>query len=341
MEPLVSIIVPIYKVEKYIRRCVESILNQSYKNIEIILVDDGSPDNCGRIIDTYEDSRIIILHKENGGLSDARNYGMKYITGEYIFFLDSDDWIDVDAIKSLVNIIKRYKADVVQCGFYYVYDEYLLYDNRHYNEEDNLVLLDNESLMRELIINEKVKNFAWGKLYKADLVKDQFFRKGVIFEDIFWTHLIMSNVSKYVIYHKALYYYVQRDDSIVSTYSIRNLDMLRGLKERHTYIQNNYSKFIKESYIAILKASMMHYELLNKNKNKDKDFFYRKEIKDYILNNIIEIRNAVEEDKELTRKLILFKNGYYLYKGYVLTNKILKRLKLKVAEPTLKRIDFK
>jgi glycosyltransferase involved in cell wall biosynthesis len=341
MEPLVSIIVPIYKVEKYIRRCVESILNQSYKSIEIILVDDGSPDNCGRIIDTYEDSRIIVLHKENGGLSDARNFGMKHITGEYIFFLDSDDWIDVDAIKSLVNIIKKYKADIVQCGFYYAYDKYLLYDNRYYNEEDNLVLLDNESLMRELIINEKVKNFAWGKLYKAELVKEQFFRKGVIFEDIFWTHLIMSNVDKYVICHKALYYYAQRKDSIVSTYSIRNLDMLMGLKERHIYIENYYSKFIKESYIAILKASIMHYELLNKNKTKDKDFFYRKEIKDYILNNIIEIRNAVEADKELTRKLILFKNSYYLYKGYILTNKILKRLKLKVAEPALKRIDLK
>ncbi len=117
--------------------------------------------------------------------------------------------------------------------------------------------------------------------------------------------------------------------------------MLRGLKERHTYIQNHYSKFIKESYIAILKASMMQYELLNKNKIKDKDFFYRKEIKDYILDNTTEIRNAVEEDKELTRRLILFKNNYYLYKVYVLTNKILKRLKLKVAEPALKRIDFK
>ena len=95
MPSKVSIVVPIYKVEKYLRRCVDSIINQTYRNLEIILVDDGSPDKCGQIIDEYKekDSRIISLHKKNGGLSDARNYGMKYVTGEYIFFLDSDDYI--------------------------------------------------------------------------------------------------------------------------------------------------------------------------------------------------------------------------------------------------------
>ena len=102
MPSKVSIVVPIYKVEKYLRRCVDSIINQTYRNLEIILVDDGSPDKCGQIIDEYKekDSRIISLHKKNGGLSDARNYGMKYVTGEYIFFLDSDDYIKSETIET-------------------------------------------------------------------------------------------------------------------------------------------------------------------------------------------------------------------------------------------------
>ena len=130
MPSKVSIVVPIYKVEKYLRRCVDSIINQTYRNLEIILVDDGSPDKCGQIIDEYKekDSRIISLHKKNGGLSDARNYGMKYVTGEYIFFLDSDDYIKSETIETLINLSLKYQADIVQGGFYYKYENYLLYD---------------------------------------------------------------------------------------------------------------------------------------------------------------------------------------------------------------------
>ena len=117
MNPIVSVIVPVYKVEKYIHRCMDSILGQTYDNIEIILVDDGSPDNCPQICDQYAkaDERVKVIHKANGGLSDARNEGLKHISGKYVFFVDSDDFIDRNAIKYMVDLAENYCADIVQC----------------------------------------------------------------------------------------------------------------------------------------------------------------------------------------------------------------------------------
>ena len=113
MLPRVSVVVPIYKVEKYISRCIESIINQSYKNLEIILVDDGSPDKCGDICEEYalKDSRIKVLHKETGGLSDARNFGMNYVSGEYTLFVDSDDWLELNMIETMIKLVNKYDRD--------------------------------------------------------------------------------------------------------------------------------------------------------------------------------------------------------------------------------------
>ena len=122
---LVSVIVPIYNVEKYLRKCVDSILNQTYKNLEIILVDDGSPDNCGNICDEYalSDSRIRIIHKKNGGLSDARNAGLDIARGNYILFVDSDDYIDETMVEKLYEALEKEKAEMSLCSFVYVNDD--------------------------------------------------------------------------------------------------------------------------------------------------------------------------------------------------------------------------
>lgn len=119
MPDKVSVVVPIYRVEKYLNRCIDSILNQTYRNIEIILVNDGSPDRCGSIAEEYaaNDSRIKVIHKENGGLSDARNAGMEKVTSKYMIFVDSDDWLAANAIDILLSTSKKYKADVVQSAF--------------------------------------------------------------------------------------------------------------------------------------------------------------------------------------------------------------------------------
>ena len=337
MLPKVSVIVPIYKVENYLNRCVDSILNQTYKNIEVILVDDGSPDKCGEISDSYaiNDSRVKSLHKENGGLSDARNYGMRYLTGEYVVFVDSDDWIKEEMIETLVGLAMDLKADIVQSGFYYVYETYLLYDDRYYSEDMLPIQLNKNELMREIVINERVKNFAWGKLYKTNLIKDLYFEKGVLFEDVFWAHKVMDRVDKYVIC-----YYLQRNDSIVSTYTVKNLDIIKGLKERHKFIEENYKELINESYKILTKTILLHYYLLNKNRDKDLDGYYRKELRGYIINNYLNIQKAIKDDKELSNEVKLFKLNYLLSRAYVNINKVLRKVKLKEQSPALKKVNF-
>jgi glycosyltransferase involved in cell wall biosynthesis len=323
----VSIIVPIYKVEKYLKRCVESLLDQSYRNLEIILVNDGSPDNCGLMVDELAklDSRIIPVHKENGGLSDARNLGMQYVTGNSTAFVDSDDWVDPHFISQLVDHSLKYGADVVQSAFFYAYPGYLLYDDRFYSENNPPLLLDNQTLMKELVINERVKNFAWGKLYKTDLIRDLPFKKGVLFEDVFWAHQVMQRVNRYVILHDPMYYYFQREDSIVSAYTPKNLDILRGLKERHLVIEKHYKELINESYRMLLRTHMIHYNLLLANRNKDRKGHFRKGIRSFLKENYQQLRVSVGKDRSLKWQFYLFSIHPYLNIIYLLFCKLMRK----------------
>lgn len=336
MEFKISIVVPVYKVENYIDRCIESLLNQSYKNLEIILVDDGSPDKCGDICEEYalKDKRIKVIHKENGGLSDARNYGIQYITGEYTLFLDSDDYIEKDCIESLLKIAKENKSDIVQSGFYYDYRNYLLYDNRYYNEEDNIINLDNFSAMEELIINERIKNFAWGKLFKTELIRNIPFKKGVLFEDVFWTHQVIKKIEKYTITHIPKWYYVQREDSIVAKYSSRNLDILEGLYERREFLKQYYPELVAKLNKLIFTTSMLHYNILLKLKNSNFE-----ECKRVIENNIK--RDYSDIYKSLDN--VFYKSQLIIFRFFPKFNRIpilLKRVIEKIkGEKLLKRID--
>ena len=238
---MISIIVPIYNVSQYLSQCIDSVLSQTYKNLEIILVNDGSTDDCPKICDEYQkkDSRILVIHKNNGGLSDARNAGMKVANGEWIFFVDSDDWLENDAIMKLYRFAVDNRSDVVQGNMYYAYDDYLLYRQAS-GKERKRTILNCSDAMRELIINDRVKNFAWGKLYKTDLLKDLYFPVGKYFEDSFWQHLVMDRVERYGFVDEPLYYYRQRNDSISGMPSSRLNDLLEGNRERMRFIQNYY-----------------------------------------------------------------------------------------------------
>ena len=330
MYPKVSVVVPIYKVEKYIHRCVDSILEQEYKNLEIILVNDGSPDRCGEIAECYKamDHRIKVIHKENGGLSDARNHGMKHVSGKYTIFVDSDDWIEKDMVNYMVTCSQKYEADVVQSAFYYAYDDKLLLDNRHTSENEAPIIMNNNQLMQELVVNEKVKNFAWGKLYKTEIIRDIEFQKDLLFEDVYWAPQVMKRVNTFLLTSKPLYNYYQRDDSIVSNYSIKNLDMIKGLRERHIFIEKYYSELINESYKAILQASLMHYNLLLLKRRLDKKGIYRSELKAYIHKNRFQFKKAVGMDKAISRQLYLFLLSPYLQISYLVIRKVLRKLKI-------------
>ena len=168
---LISIIVPVYKVEKYLEKCVKSILNQTYTNLEIILVNDGSPDECGRLCDELAkvDDRIRVFHKENGGLSDARNYGVERASGEYIGFVDSDDYIHESMYEKLYEAIKKSGTEISECGVTRVYKNML---RPHYEGEDYFLILDKQEYLEEYLENRRLYGSAWCKLIQRDLAKN-------------------------------------------------------------------------------------------------------------------------------------------------------------------------
>lgn len=338
----VSVIVPIYNVEQYLRECLDSIMAQTYKNIEIILINDGSLDQSGAIADEYKekDKRIKLIHKENGGLSDARNQGMREATGEYTMFVDSDDWLNTSTIETMLNACISLGADVVQSAFYYAYPNKLLIDHRYLKKKEHLITLTKQELMGELVRNHYVKNFAWGKLYKTELIKDIPFKKGVLFEDVFWAHQVMHHVQKYTILHDAFYYYRQRDDSIVASYSIRNLDMIRGLKERHIFIKRHYATLTSESYKNILKMNLIHYDLLEKHNDKDMDKSHRKEIQAYIQTHYENLKQSAIDEPNLRRQLFLFSIHPHLNRGFLRLKSILRRMKVLPNPVELKQVNL-
>lgn len=237
-----SVVIPIYNVSSYLKMCLDSVYLQAEDNWEVILVDDGSTDDSGDICKEYRRKypNTFVIHKENGGLSDARNAGIKIAKGEFIYFLDSDDWLTPKAISPLLDFAIKNKCEIVQGGFYYSYNDYLLFDNRRIDINQTPFVLNREETMIELVKNEYVKNFAWGKLYKTSIVKKYLFQKGKFFEDSYWQHLIVNEINNYGVIPTPLYYYRQRESSISGQFSIKSLDLLKGYEERLNFISNYY-----------------------------------------------------------------------------------------------------
>lgn len=229
---LISIIVPVYNVEKYLEKCIESIINQTYKNLQIILVDDGSKDNSGKICDEFKlkDNRIEVIHKTNGGLSDARNAGLKIAKGDYIGFVDSDDYIEKDMFETLVGLIEKNNADISIVSFYEIYNN-LIIGVRNSKE---LIELSKIEAIRELLIDNRIQSYAWNKLFKKELFKDLEFPVNKNFEDIATTLLLFEKADKVVLYEEPKYYYQRRDDSIVG---------IRNYKTYKDYLDVIYNKF--------------------------------------------------------------------------------------------------
>ncbi|MEY8686191.1 glycosyltransferase family 2 protein [Bacteroides sp. AN502(2024)] len=249
MQKRISIIIPIYNVASYLNECLNSVYHgYDAATMEIILVNDGSTDDslaiCKRYKQRYPDT--ILIDTPNGGLSAARNKGVEAASGRYIYFLDGDDWTSEDALQQLYDFAEKYRCEVVQGGFYYAYDTHLLYDTRLKKIKPAPILLTREEAMKLLVRNEEIKNFAWGKLYRAEIVKQFPFKEGVCFEDAFWQHLIIDKSVRYGIIPEPLYYYRQRSTGISSAFSLRNADLLKGYEERIAFIIAHYPVFLDE-----------------------------------------------------------------------------------------------
>lgn len=241
-EPLISIVVPIYKVEKYLSRCVDSILNQTYCNIEIILVDDGSPDQCGVICDKYQkrDKRIKVIHKKNGGLSDARNIGIKIAQGEYITCIDSDDFVSPFFLENLWTAIQKSKCEIATSWFIDYYEGDKIPEIQKLDIKD-IQVLDREKFYQRLLYQDGVEVSAWGKLYKANLFQGVEYPVGKLYEDIPTTYLLVEKTDKIAVIPNIDYFYFQRKTSIAqATFSIRKMDAIRHMDDFKNFISINY-----------------------------------------------------------------------------------------------------
>lgn len=240
MQPLVSVIVPIYNVEKYLKRCVESILKQEYKNIEIILVDDGSPDNCGNICDEYEksDGRIKVIHKQNGGLSDARNTGIKFSNGDYYTFVDSDDYIAPYMIKDMVALAESQNIKLVQCEF-----ARGMMENYVFSSKNDFVIID----AKRAFETRETKICVCGKLFHKNLIDETDFEVGKINEDEFFTYKKIYESKKIILLREKGYYYYQQSESIMHKKQKKlRLDIIEAYDERIKYFENKSEKRLVE-----------------------------------------------------------------------------------------------
>lgn len=248
MNDLISVIVPIYEVEDYLRPCVDSILAQTYKNLEIILVDDGSPDGCGAICDEYkkQDSRIRVIHKENGGLSDARNAGMDIATGQYYYFVDSDDILPTHSIMTMYELMQEHKAQMVIGGFERFMD----------GETKPFFSTEDEGLWLHVYNREEAfRDFyrdgcqAWAVLYKRCIHENTRFPKGEINEDEAIVFHILENCDTVVVTNQVVYSYRCRKESITTaSFSRKKLAWVRHCKANLEYIREKHPEL--EGYAA-------------------------------------------------------------------------------------------
>lgn len=227
---LISIIVPVYNVEEYLDRCIESIVKQTYKNLEIILVDDGSPDKCPEICEKWAecDERIRVIHKKNDGLANARNSGIEVSNGDYLIFTDSDDYMDPDMIEFLLNLSLKYDADVSRCGFYFNYENI---DKKRNISYESIQIPD----YNERIIDLATTGYggvAWNKLYKRDIIKEQLYDKADgCSEDIMHNFRVYKDAKKVVFSDIPKYHYVIRNGSITNdVFDKRAFDIIRAKK---------------------------------------------------------------------------------------------------------------
>lgn len=325
---IISIVVPIYKVEKYLEKCIDSIINQDYKNLEIILVDDGSPDRCPQICDEYaqKDSRIKVIHKENGGLSDARNAGIKVATGEYIAFIDSDDYITENYISTLMYTIKKYDADISACNYIKLYEDSGIEKVEPKINED-LVMTNIEAMKDLFTLPNNSDVVTWNKLYKTSLFTQNNieFPKGKLHEDNFTTYKLYYYSNKVVFTNVPCYYYLQRKDSIMGKkFNIKRLDILLALKETEEFVKENNIdlnqevKFNELLRLLTVLNSMVDTKCIDKKVFEDIRTMIKKDKEVYLKNPYLGVKHKVAVKSLISsrklyiiiRKLFVFKNKY-------------------------------
>lgn len=255
---LISIIVPVYKAEKFIKKCVDSILNQTYENIEILLIDDESPDNSRAICDNLAsiDKRIRVIHQKNTGVSGARNTGIRLARGDYLAFVDSDDWIDKEMISVLYNLMQKHNTPVSACGIEMVSEKgHVAYFSDNINE--TIVFSKNQAL-NELLDDIKLRNVCYNKLYKRELFEGISFPVGKIFEDLSIMYRIVEKCEKVVYTGKPLYCYYRSDGSLLRSIDpVTKFDKVTACMERAKYFRKHNPDLFRKASWLYVKCSLV------------------------------------------------------------------------------------
>lgn len=278
----ISIIVPIYNTGKYLKRCLNSIIEQEYKNIEIILVNDGSNDNSLSICNSYKnkDDRIIVIDKKHTGVADSRNVGIKRATGEYIGFVDSDDYIDKDMYKKLIFISEKCNAEIAMCDLVQTFKQY---DKKRKGKE-YFMRLNKEQALRLLLYDKYIGNYLWVKIFKKELFDDIKFPTGQIYEDISTTYKLFRKANNLVYLPIKMYHYYQREESICNNKTRKTIkqyltaiferyyDLKCTLKSENLQLYNVYSIVNSVIKMSIWAIEIQDYELFY---NEILNYFYQ------------------------------------------------------------------
>lgn len=311
----VSVVVPIYNVEKYLKKCVDSLLEQTYKNIEIILVDDGATDSCPEICDYYKsiDSRIIAVHKQNGGLSDARNEGIKYMSGDYVAFVDSDDYVSPYYIETLVVNAEKYNADVSICNFERVYENDEPVNKRpnndivrQFNKHDSLTALFDDELKMQFTI-------ACSKIIRSSIMKSVTFPKGRIYEDSATAHKIYNLIERTVYVDSQLYFYLLRGGSIKTSEKFLKTDMIDAIYDKLTFFKSyNDPILLRNSYYDYLTCLMGVYSRINSDTPESKT--RKATILEQFKMTLSEMKDSgIKLGTKRKMRIVLFKASPWLY----------------------------
>ena len=276
---LVSIIIPVYKVEAYLDRCVTSVIQQTYSHLEIILVDDGSPDRCPAMCDawTQKDHRVTVIHQENGGLSAARNAGLARASGEWILLLDSDDYIAPFAVEKLLKAVCNQSGDMGICSFAQGNEEAYSFTQT----EGRIKWIDAETALKRIYqgdISALKYAAACFKLYRRSLFEDINYPTGKLFEDIYTTHKLLYRAKKIAVLEDVLYYYYQHGTSIMnSNFSLKKLDYLQALVERVAFFEeHNLPDLAQTAYDELLHSLIWEY-------SRTRDLLHSREGMDYVI----------------------------------------------------------
>ena len=277
--PLVSIIIPIYKVEPYLRRCLDSIVNQTYTNLEIILVDDGSPDGCPQICDEYaaKDKRIVVIHKENSGLSDARNAGLDICKGEYISFVDSDDIIDLNTIKSMLDLNQGSAIIIANIEIFTGSDEAYISKKTHCNSTSCKTISSDDLLSILCKEGPVYLRSVCGKLIKKELFQNIRFPKGKLYEDMYVNYLLYYKAHQASYISSSLYYYRGKRPGSIMNNTKHSTFALEAIEMRYAFLKKNGKQAIAKYSLQSICWDYLFLYSQNIPGSKKKFLYYAKE----------------------------------------------------------------